>query len=56
MVSDSNTLKLEGIIARSDLVKPFVGLFDEEHRFEAFQQGPVASALKALFHRGPSGG
>ncbi|HEY2684813.1 MAG TPA: chloride channel protein [Steroidobacteraceae bacterium] len=56
VVSDSNTLKLEGIIARSDLVKPFVGLFDEEHRFEAFQQGPVASALKALFHRGPSGG
>jgi CBS domain-containing protein len=38
VVADSETLRLIGIVSRSDLVKPSLAHFDEEHKKERFRR------------------
>jgi CBS domain-containing protein len=38
VVTDSETLQLIGIVSRSDLVKPSLAHFDEEHKKERFRR------------------
>jgi len=40
VVTDSHSRQLIGIICRSDLVKPSLTLFDEEHQHETFRKTP----------------
>jgi hypothetical protein len=59
VVSDPVSRVLVGIVSRSDLVKPSLALFDEEHRRQRFHAPPL-SALRerfaALTKRAPDGG
>jgi hypothetical protein len=48
VVSDPETRRLVGLIARSDLVKPSLALVDEEQRHERFFSLPL-DAAKARF-------
>jgi CBS domain-containing protein len=41
VVTDSETLQLVGIVSRSDLVKPSLAHFDEEHKKERFRRLPI---------------
>ena len=50
VVKDAQSRLLLGLIARSDLIKPSLGLFDEEDNYEQFQRSPFAGML-ALFRR-----
>ena len=38
VVADQETLRLVGIVSRSDLVKPSLAHFDEEHKQERFRR------------------
>ena len=38
VVADGETLRLVGIVSRSDLVKPSLAHFDEEHKHERFRR------------------
>jgi CBS domain-containing protein len=38
VVADANTLQLIGIVSRSDLVKPSLAHFDDEHKKERFRR------------------
>ncbi|WP_321793851.1 chloride channel protein [Caballeronia sp. J97] len=46
VVADKQSLRLVGIVSRSDLVKPARAHFDEEHRRERFRGGQRAPALR----------
>ena len=48
VVSDAESRRLVGLVARSDLVKPSLSLVDEEHRHERFFSLPL-DAAKARF-------
>jgi H+/Cl- antiporter ClcA/CBS domain-containing protein len=41
VVKDTSSRELVGLVARSDLVKPSLALFDEEHNPERFHSSPV---------------
>lgn len=43
VVTDANSRKLIGIISRSDLIKPSLSLFAEEHVYERFRKTPFSS-------------
>lgn len=47
VVTDSQSRRLVGIVSRSDLVKPSLNLFAEEHQHEAFRKTPFG-ILKRL--------
>jgi len=38
VVADATTLQLVGIVSRSDLIKPSLGHFEEEHKRERFRR------------------
>ncbi len=44
VVSDAASMRLVGIISRSDLIKPSLGVFDEEGKRELFRRPPFSSA------------
>ena len=44
VVSDIGSMRLVGIISRSDLIKPSLGVFDEEEKRELFRHPPFRSA------------
>ena len=44
VVSDIASLRVVGIISRSDLIKPSLGVFDEEEKRELFRRPPFSSA------------
>jgi CBS domain-containing protein len=48
VVKDAQSRKLLGIIARSDLIKPSLGLFEEEENYEQFQRSPF-DGIRAAF-------
>jgi H+/Cl- antiporter ClcA/predicted transcriptional regulator len=50
VVKDTDSRDLLGIIARSDLIKPSLSLFDEEHHYEQVNQTPF-SRLRQAFRR-----
>jgi len=50
VVTDAQSRQLVGIVSRSDLVKPSLRLFEEEHQHEQFLRTPF-SVLKACFKR-----
>jgi hypothetical protein len=49
-VKDADSRDLLGLIARSDLIKPSLSLFDEEHHYEQVNQTPF-SGLRQAFRR-----
>jgi H+/Cl- antiporter ClcA/predicted transcriptional regulator len=50
VVRDADSHELLGLVARSDLVKPSLSLFDEEHNYEQFNPTPLGS-LRSAFRR-----
>ena len=50
VVRDAQSRELLGLIARSDLIKPSLGLFDEEHNYEQLRR-PMLTSLRAVFRR-----
>ncbi|WP_454824646.1 chloride channel protein [Paraburkholderia xenovorans] len=48
VVSDMNTRRIVGIVARSDLVKPSLAHFDEEHKKERFRRLGTRAAKRRL--------
>jgi hypothetical protein len=50
VVKDAYSRDLLGLIARSDLIKPSLSLFDEEHHYEQVNQTPF-SRLRQAFRR-----
>ena len=48
VVGDADSRRLLGLIARSDLVKPSLALFDEEHRYERVNESPLTGLRRAL--------
>jgi H+/Cl- antiporter ClcA/CBS domain-containing protein len=50
VVKDADSRELLGLIARSDLIKPSLSLFDEEHHYEQVNQTPF-SRLRQAFRR-----
>lgn len=50
VVKDADSLELLGLVARSDLIKPSLSLFDEEHHYEQVNQTPF-SGLRQAFRR-----
>jgi H+/Cl- antiporter ClcA/predicted transcriptional regulator len=50
VVKDADSRELLGLIARSDLIKPSLSLFDEEHNYEQFNRTPLGS-LRSAFRR-----
>ncbi|ORC47503.1 chloride channel protein [Burkholderia sp. A27] len=48
VVDDANTRRLVGIVSRSDLVKPSLAHFDEEHKKERFRRLGPRSAKRRL--------
>ncbi|HXA46665.1 MAG TPA: chloride channel protein [Burkholderiaceae bacterium] len=50
VVTDAYTRQLVGIVSRSDLIKPSLGLHEEEHQHETFRRTPF-DMLKAYFQR-----
>jgi CBS domain-containing protein len=46
VVTDSETLQLAGIVSRSDLVKPSLAHFDEEHKKERFRRLRVSASKR----------
>ena len=38
VVADRQTMRLVGVVSRSDLVKPSLGHFEEEHKRERFRR------------------
>jgi CBS domain-containing protein len=50
VVKDARSRELLGLVARSDLIKPSLSLFDEEHHYEQVNQTPF-SGLRQAFRR-----
>ena len=50
VVNDTSSRELLGLVARSDLVKPSLALFDEEHNYEQFH-GTSFEGLNAVLKR-----
>jgi len=50
VVKDTSSRELLGLVARSDLVKPSLALFDEEHNYEQFH-GTSFEGLNAVLKR-----
>lgn len=48
VVMDAHSRKLIGIISRSDLIKPSLSLFAEEHVYEKFQKYPFSSIYRRI--------
>lgn len=48
VVMDAHSRKLIGIISRSDLIKPSLSLFAEEHVYEKFQKHPFSSIYRRI--------
>ena len=48
VVTDAKSRLLIGIISRSDLIKPSLNLFAEEHIYERFRKSPLASLYSRL--------
>ncbi len=46
VVKNVQSRELLGIVARSDLIKPSLTLFDEEHNYEQFHHGPFGGSRK----------
>ena len=55
VVSDLRSRRVLGIISRSDLIKPSLGVFDQEHHSEVLRRAPLA-ALRARFMGPPPAG
>ena len=53
VVADQETRRLVGIVSRSDLVKPSLAHFDEEHKKERFRRIRPQGIENALFAYGP---
>jgi H+/Cl- antiporter ClcA/CBS domain-containing protein len=51
VVKDARSRELLGLVARSDLIKPSLSLFDEEHHYEQFNQMPFGSLHQAFKRR-----
>ena len=51
VVKDADSRSLLGLIARSDLVKPSLLLFDEEHHYEQVNETPFSRLRQALRRR-----
>jgi H+/Cl- antiporter ClcA/predicted transcriptional regulator len=51
VVKDVESRELLGLIARSDLIKPSLSLFDEEHNYEQFSRGPLGGLRDAFKRR-----
>jgi H+/Cl- antiporter ClcA/CBS domain-containing protein len=51
VVKDARSRELLGLVARSDLIKPSLSLFDEEHHYEQFNQIPFGNLHQALKRR-----
>ena len=50
VVNDTSSREILGLVARSDLVKPSLALFDEEHNYEQFH-GTSFEGLNAVLKR-----
>ena len=50
VVKDAQSRELLGVVARSDLIKPSLSLFDEEDNYEQINQTPLGS-LRSAFRR-----
>jgi CBS domain-containing protein len=50
VVRDAQSRELLGLVARSDLIKPSLSLFDEEHTYEQYSR-TLFGALRAAFRR-----
>ena len=50
VVKDTSSREILGLVARSDLVKPSLSLFDEEHNYEQFN-GASFEGLNAVLKR-----
>ncbi len=50
VVKDAESRVLLGLVARSDLIKPSLSLFDEEHNYEQFN-GASLKSLRSAFRR-----
>jgi predicted transcriptional regulator len=48
VVTDARTRRLVGLVSRSDLVKPSVGLFEEEHQAERLRPPPLRTLARRL--------
>ncbi|SAK87246.1 Cl-channel, voltage-gated family protein [Caballeronia arationis] len=55
VVADNETRRLIGIVSRSDLVKPSLAHFDEEHKRERFRRIRVGGSKTRLFRAGRGG-
>jgi H+/Cl- antiporter ClcA/CBS domain-containing protein len=51
VVRDARSRELLGLVARSDLIKPSLSLFDEEHHYEQFNRTPFGGLRQALKRR-----
>ncbi|AHI81719.1 CBS domain protein [Burkholderia thailandensis E444] len=49
VVADPDTMQLVGIVSRSDLVKPALHHFDDEHKRERFRRARPAAFVKRRF-------
>ncbi|AIO70233.1 chloride channel protein [Burkholderia oklahomensis] len=49
VVADPETMRLAGIVSRSDLVKPALRHFDDEHKRERFRRAHPAAFVKRRF-------
>ncbi|MDB5802980.1 MAG: chloride channel protein [Betaproteobacteria bacterium] len=54
VVTDAQSRRLVGIVSRSDLIKPSLALFDEEHQHQSFRTTPLG-LLKQYFQASPKG-
>jgi CBS domain-containing protein len=52
VVTDAQSRRLVGIVSRSDLIKPSLALFDEEHQHQRFRKTPLG-LLKQYFQTSP---
>ncbi|MGN6530024.1 MAG: chloride channel protein [Burkholderiaceae bacterium] len=48
VVTDARTRRLIGLVSRSDLVKPSLGLFEEEHQAERLRPPPLRTLARRL--------
>ncbi|MBF3727572.1 CBS domain-containing protein, partial [Burkholderia pseudomallei] len=49
VVADPDTMRVVGIVSRSDLVKPALRHFDDEHKRERFRRAHPAAFVKRRF-------
>jgi H+/Cl- antiporter ClcA len=51
VVRDADSRELLGLVARSDLIKPSLSLFDEEHNYEQFSRASLGGLRNAFRRR-----